>query len=212
MRIVCISDTHSRHREIPDIPDGDILVHAGDCTGSGSLPALDEFTQWFGSLPHSRKILIAGNHDFSFEKYPAWSREMCEKSGILYLQDEQLTINGLVFFGSPWTPLYKQMAFNADETKMFEVRAGIPDSTNVLITHGPAWRVLDYVPRDSEHAGCFPLAKRIDELLELRVHVCGHIHEGYGYGVRESDGLTFVNASSCDGHYRPINPPITIDI
>lgn len=218
MRIVCISDTHGRHEQMPAIPDGDVLIHAGDCTGRGSLPQIDEFTQWYGSQPHKHKILIAGNHDFAFDStlrdpaWAVWSREMCERNGIVYLQDEQLTIDGLVFFGSPWTPMYRQMAFNADETKMFELRANIPDLTNVLITHGPAWRVLDYVPRDAEHAGCFPLAKRIDELLELKAHVCGHIHEGYGYGIRESDGLKFVNASTCDGHYRPINPPIIIDI
>lgn len=31
MKIVCISDTHGRHWPL-DIPDGDILIHAGDFT------------------------------------------------------------------------------------------------------------------------------------------------------------------------------------
>lgn len=197
---------------MPQIPAGDILIHAGDCTGSGSLPAIDDFTRWFGSLPHRNKVLIAGNHDFCFERYPEWSREMCEKHDIIYLQDEQALIEGLVLYGSPWTPTYRRMAFNANEIEMAELRAGIPDSTNILITHGPALRILDFVPRDREHAGCYPLVKRIEELSNLKVHVCGHIHEGYGTGVRESDGLIFANASTCDGGYRPINPPIIIDL
>jgi Icc-related predicted phosphoesterase len=137
---------------------------------------------------------------------------MCEKNGITYLQDEQVRIEGLFLYGSPWTPSYRRMAFNADEIEMVELRARIPDSTNILITHGPALRVLDFVPRDREHAGCYPLAKRIDELSHLKVHVCGHIHEGYGAKTRESDGLIFANASTCDRKYRPINPPIIIDL
>lgn len=212
MRIICISDTHSRHDDMLPIPDGDTLIHAGDCTGSGSLPALEDFTRWFGSLPHKNKLLIAGNHDFCFERYPEWSREMCKKNGIVYLEDEQVTIHKLVFYGSPWTPVYRQMAFNANEPEMFELRAKIPDSTNVLITHGPALQIFDFVPNDAEHVGCFPLAQRIDELTKLKAHICGHIHESYGYAIRESDGLRFANASTCDGRYRPVNPPIIIEI
>ena len=211
MRIVCISDTHSRHSDMPEIPSGDVLIHAGDCTGSGSLPSLDDFTQWFGSLPHRSKVLIAGNHDFCFERYPVWSREMCEKNGITYLEDEQAVIEGFVFYGSPWTPVFRDMAFNATEEEMREIRTQIPDSTDVLITHGPAHRIFDFVPRDELHVGCFPLAQRIAE-LHLKAHVCGHIHESYGFGVRESDGLKFANASTCDVRYRPVNPPIIIDL
>jgi Icc-related predicted phosphoesterase len=82
----------------------------------------------------------------------------------------------------------------------------------VLITHGPAWRILDYVPYDREHVGCFPLAQRIDNLENLKAHICGHIHESYGHGTREKDGVRFVNACTCDSRYRPINPPIIIDV
>ncbi len=212
MQIVCISDTHSRHDEMPPVPDGDVVVHAGDCTSDGSLAALSDFAHWFGLLPHRHKVLIAGNHDSSFEKDPTTSREICETNGVVYLQDETWTLDGLEFFGSPWTPAYRQMAFNADETEMFMRRSRIPDSTSILITHGPAWRVLDYVPRDAEHVGCFALARRIEQLSKLKAHICGHIHESYGSGVREHDGVIFVNASTCDRFYRPINPPITIDI
>ncbi|WP_152208284.1 metallophosphatase domain-containing protein [Marinobacter changyiensis] len=212
MRLVCISDTHSLHHKMSLIPDGDVLVHAGDCTGSGSLPQLDDFVRWLGALPHKHKILIAGNHDFCFERYPEWARGMSRDQGITYLQDEAVTIDGLTFFGSPWSPVFRQMAFNAREEEMFEHRALIPSDTQVLITHGPAFQIFDFVPDVREHVGCYPLAKRIDELPALKVHVCGHIHESYGFAIRESDGVKFANASTCTERYRASNPPIIIDV
>jgi len=212
VRLVCISDTHSRHEKIPLIPDGDVLIHAGDCTGRGNLPGLHEFVKWFGALPHKHKILIAGNHDFCFENHPLWSREMCHDQGITYLEDEQVTIDGVTFFGSPWTPIFRNMAFNATESEMQSHRSKIPESTNVLVTHGPALRIFDYVPDVLEHVGCYPLARRIDELPVLKAHICGHIHEGYGFAVRESNGIKFANAATCTERYRPTNPPIIIDL
>ena len=92
MRLVCISDTHGQHNKMPPIPEGDVLVHAGDCTGSGTLPQIDAFTKWLGALPHAHKILIAGNHDFCFDKnlrgksMAAQSRSMCEQNNITYLR------------------------------------------------------------------------------------------------------------------------------
>ena len=67
MRLVCISDTHSLHRRIPEIPDGDVLIHAGDCLGAGTLDDVVHLDNWLGSLPHRHKIVIAGNHDWVFQ-------------------------------------------------------------------------------------------------------------------------------------------------
>lgn len=194
------------------IPDGDVLIHAGDCTGNGSLPALDDFTRWFGAQPHQHKILIAGNHDFSFERYPEWSREMCEKQGITYLQGESVSIGALKFYGFPWQPIFRHMAFNAREGELRGRLKRVPDDTHVLVSHGPALNVLDYIPAERVHVGCRALAQRIDQLPHLKVHVCGHIHESYGFSARESDGMKFANASICTERYKPTNPPIIIDL
>lgn len=212
MRLVCISDTHSLHKKMLPIPDGDVLVHAGDATGSGSLPQLDDFTQWFASQPHKHKILIAGNHDWCFEQYPAWSREMCEKHGITYLRGEATTICGVNFYGFPWQPVFRYMAFNAKEGERWGRLKLVPDDTHVLITHGPALRIFDYIPDLGQHVGCYPLATKIDQLPQLKAHICGHIHESYGFAVRESDGVKFANASTCTERYKPTNPPIIIDL
>ena len=62
IRMVCISDTHSavENLEIPfKIPDGDILIHAGDFTNYGEVEKVKEFNTWLGTLPHAYKIVVA---------------------------------------------------------------------------------------------------------------------------------------------------------
>lgn len=58
MKLVCISDTHSLHRRIPDIPDGDVLIHAGDCLGQGTLENVRDFNDWLETLPHRTRSLL----------------------------------------------------------------------------------------------------------------------------------------------------------
>jgi 3',5'-cyclic AMP phosphodiesterase CpdA len=67
MKIICISDTHNKHRNL-DVPDGDVIVHAGDFSENGTKSETFNFLKWFSGLPHKHKILIAGNHDFYLEK------------------------------------------------------------------------------------------------------------------------------------------------
>lgn len=58
--VVCVSDTHNSQ---PVLPDGDILIHAGDMTQSGSFKELQVTLDWLNAQPHPHKIVIAGNHD-----------------------------------------------------------------------------------------------------------------------------------------------------
>ena len=89
MKLVCISDTHSLHHRIPDIPDGDVLIHAGDSLGQGTLENIEELNEWLGTLPHRHKIVIAGNHDWAFQEVPKLvsrsvnSRAYCQLSSAL---------------------------------------------------------------------------------------------------------------------------------
>lgn len=207
MRLVCISDTHSMHRQIERVPDGDVLIHAGDSLGVGKVQELEELNDWFGELPHKHKILVAGNHDWCLE-----SSEVPELflTNAKYLEDSGTEIDGIRFWGSPWTVPFYSWAFQLSTEERSKKWALIPQKTDVLITHGPASGIFDFVP-DAGHVGCEELMKRIDQ-LRLKAHICGHIHEGAGFGVRERDGLKFANASICDERYRPINPPIIIDL
>jgi Icc-related predicted phosphoesterase len=218
MRVVCLSDTHSLHSAI-DVPEGDLLVHAGDLTGNGSMRDARVFDQWLGRLPHRHKVVIAGNHDWLFEREPQQAQRTISQA--VYLQDEALTIDGLKLWGSPWQPRFMNWAFNLPRgPALREKWRQIPSDVDLLITHGPPrgirdqpgkWlpRALSFVAGQRGHAGCEELRAAV-ERIRPRLHVFGHIHEGYGSETR--DGTTFVNASSCDADYRPQNPPIVLDL
>ncbi len=218
VRIVCLSDTHNRHAELL-VPEGDVLVHAGDATLRGTREELQAFAGWLGSLPHRHKVLIAGNHDFLFEREPEAARALV--GGAIYLEDSGVEIEGLSFWGSPWQPWYFDWAFNlARGAPLREKWSRIPPGTDVLVTHGPPHgigdRVNGPVPRmlgalisGGRHVGCEELRAAVLR-LRPRLHVFGHIHEGYG--TQSLEGTRFVNASSCDRSYRAIHPPIVVDL
>ena len=214
MKIVCLSDTHNCNEQI-SVPDGDILIHSGDATTTGTLHEIDLFSKWFSGLPHQYKIFVAGNHDWLFQH----DREAAERllyPGIIYLQDSAVEIEGLKVYGSPWQPRFYDWAFNLNRgAEMAEKWKLIPDDIDVLITHGPPNRILDAVPTTwgIENAGCEELRKRVEEICsagKLRLHAFGHIH--CGYGEHEQFGIKFVNSSTCDEQYAPTQPPIIVEI
>jgi Icc-related predicted phosphoesterase len=210
MKIVCISDTHSLHRRIPEIPDGDVLIHAGDCLGAGNLDDIEDLNHWLGTLPHRHKIVIAGNHDAAFQETPDLARETLNNA--IYLEDSGVEIEGVRFWGSPWTPPFMDWWFMLDRGQPLREKWNlIPDNTDVLITHGPPKNIGDEASLGFRcyNAGCVDLLHRIDQ-LSLKAHVFGHIHEGYGEYVRGA--MRLINASTCTVRYEPINPPIVLDL
>lgn len=208
MKIVAISDTHLMHMRHPlPIPDGDVLVHAGDGTFSGKPSEMIIFSRWFLRLPHKHKVLVAGNHDWMFQL----DREKAESyfPGVHYLQDSGVEIDGVKFWGSPWQPWFLDWAFNLQRGEpLREKWALIPEGTDVLVTHGPPYGVGDWVQR-GERVGCEELRQAVIRVAP-KLHIFGHIHGGYG--VYESPVTKFVNASICDESYAPTNEPIVLDI
>ncbi len=101
MRLVLASDTHDRHRGLA-VPEGDVFIHAGDFTMNGNLKAVAAFGAWIRALPHRYKVVIAGNHDWSFENAPAAARQALRdgEDGLIYLQDSGVTLEGISFWGS----------------------------------------------------------------------------------------------------------------
>ncbi len=214
MRIVCLSDTHNCNEQI-DVPDGDILIHSGDATVMGTVEEIKRFDEWFRDLPHRRKIFVAGNHDWLFERNNELARTLLNAK-IIYLQDSLAEIDGLKIYGSPWQPRFFDWAFNLMRGPELAAKWKlIPDDIDILVTHGPLHGILDLVPRQGwdENTGCEELRKRVEQIAELgrlKLHVFGHIH--CGYGTHEEFGVKFVNASTCDEQYNPTQPPIVIDI
>ena len=206
MRIVLISDTHGLHRRVK-IPDGDLLVHAGDLTNHGELEQVEDFNAWLGGLPHAHKIVIAGNHDFCFEKPDRASRLLTNAT---YLLDSETRAGGLRIWGSPWQPWFFDWAFNLERGP--EIRAKwklIPAGIDILVTHGPPAGFGDKTV-GGDFAGCTDLLDELRARVRPRLHVFGHIHEGYG--IFRDGSTTLVNASTCDIQYRAVNPPVVIDL
>jgi predicted phosphodiesterase len=215
MKITCISDTHNQHEHIPPdwLEGGDVLVHAGDVSGRGSLREVEEFLAWFNELPYKHKIMIAGNHDFWFEKVSTFAvNEMLQEKypNIIYLNDSGVEIDGIKFWGSPVQPWFYDWAFNRMGTDICRHWDMIPLDTHVLVTHGPMKGILDMTTRGVS-TGCPYLLEKSAEMTNLKLFVCGHIHEAYGK-FEFPDGGVFVNASTLNFKYEVQNKPIVVEI
>jgi predicted phosphodiesterase len=223
MLITLISDTHAKHNTV-NLPGGDLLLHSGDFMTSGySQTEAESFFKWYEMQDYDTCVFIAGNHDRIMQNKPAEMRGLLTGySAIDYLEDEELVLyndghNGdhpednIRIYGSPWQPEFYNWAYNLPRNGD-ELKAkwdAIPDDTDILLTHGPAWGLLDDVEgRRGQHLGCELLTERIKQ-VKPKIHVCGHIHTGYGYYF---DGDThYFNASLLDEHYRYSHKPFSID-
>lgn len=209
-RIICLSDTHGRHNF--SVPDGDVLVHAGDLTMMGTEKQMLEVNAWLGTLPHPHKVIIAGNHDWGFQKEPLKFRQLITNAH--YLQDSEVTVAGVRIFGQPWQPFFFDWAFNLPRGTLIRQKWDmIPQGIDVLLTHGPAYGFGDWVQNgwnpNGENVGCRDL---LDAIIRARpkLHVSGHIHPGHGEYA--GHGTIFVNAAICDDNYAPTQEPIVIDL
>ncbi|KAK2826865.1 hypothetical protein FQN49_007379 [Arthroderma sp. PD_2] len=185
--IVCISDTHMSK---PDIPDGDILLHAGDLTQSGMKAEIQETVDWLNTLPHQHKIIIAGNHDtFLDSSYSTGQilsasctpRESIDWGNVTYLENTTVTVESagrkINVSGSPWSPRHGNWAFQHPRRENVWEDA-IPPNIDILITHTPPKAHLDL------NWGCDFLLKELWRLPKRPyLHVFGHVHGGYGQHV-----------------------------
>jgi predicted phosphohydrolase len=202
LRLVLLSDTHQLHREA-EVPDGDILIHAGDFTMfSQSMKAIIDFNEWLGELPHRFKACVPGNHEFFLEADPSRC-SLVDNATVLI--NEGVDIDGLRVWGSPVTPLYGGAFGLSSAEDRRRLYARIPESTDVLITHGPPYGVLDSDANSGLHSGCREL---FDAVMRVRpkLHVFGHVHGAYG--IFQTDQTTFVNAALLGIHGGLDNPPL----
>lgn len=210
MRLVMISDTHGRHQELM-LPEGDVLIHAGDFSSGKSWDELQAFAEWMHAQPHQHKLLIAGNHDLLLEEHPEDARALLSGCAT-YLQDEALDLEGIQVYGSPWTPQFFDYAFMLPRGEALAQQwAKIPTETELLITHGPPQGLGDLTFMGVS-AGCEALQTRLQELTSLQLHVFGHIHEGYGcFPAAGPRSYTSMNVSSCRWAEPGLNDPVVWD-
>lgn len=205
MEIICISDTHNKHWKLL-VPTGDFLVHAGDVTERGTKREVLDFLKWFSQQPHRHKIFIAGNHDFFLESLSSTQIAEILPENVHYLNETQIELDGIVFWGSPMTPGNENWAFSGHQNHTFDHWQNIPDKLDVLITHVPPYGILDTA--DNKQAlGSKALLKKI-RLLKPKFHIFGHLHENYGK-VKRGNTL-FVNATTFNQYEKLVNPPLKI--
>lgn len=194
LRIVCISDTHGRHRDL-ELPKGDILIHAGDFTHFGKIEDAVDFNKWLGDLPFKHKIVVNGNHDNNTPWQPRVEELLHNAT---FLRDSGMEVGGLNIYGTEFCwPMREESA----------QYALIPKDTDVVIAHGPAKGLVD------GGIGCRALLWAMGR-VRPRLVVSGHIHQAHGQcnGCGSLRGTTFVNAANCRDGYSIGWGPVVVDI
>ena len=197
MKILHLSDTHGAHHRLRNLPEADIMVHSGDfCMVGEEREALD-FLNWFCSLPYRHKIFICGNHDSCL--YDANIDGL--DSNVHYLCNSGIEIEGLKFYG---VPMFTEDCISDRQTRNY---ANIPSNTEVLITHSPAYSILDF--DDDINYGSKEILIRLSE-FQLKAHLFGHIHRQHG--MTEQNGIIFSNGAIMNDNYSKLNTPNIIEL
>ncbi|XP_062917693.1 metallophosphoesterase MPPED2a isoform X1 [Mobula hypostoma] len=188
--------------------------------------------QLAGTLPYEYKIVIAGNHELTFDKdfvaelvkqdyyrFPSVSKLKPEDfdnvqsllTNCIYVQDSEVTVKGFQIYGTPWTPWFNGWGFNLPRGQsLLDKWNLIPEGIDVLMTHGPPLGFRDWVPKELQRVGCVELLNTVQRRVRPKLHVFGGIHEGYG--IMTDGYTTYINASTCTVSFQPINPPIIFDL
>lgn len=206
-RIVATSDLHG---ELPDIPECDLLIIAGDICPDGP-PAFQakwldgECRKWLEGISSQEIVLVAGNHDQIFEKESYLPKDL----PWYYLKDSSIDLFGFKIYGTPWQlPFWG--AFNLPEEELAKKYANIPKDVDIFISHGPAFEILDEVGKFKiQHTGSRSLKNKVFE-IKPKLFICGHIHEAYG--MCTSEGIIFANVSLLNDRMEVAHEPIIFNM
>ena len=198
MTILHLSDTHGCHRRLRDLPEADVVVHSGDFTMNGSESEAIDFMNWFCDLPYRHKVLICGNHDDCL--YGAAIDGL--DANVNYLCNSGIEIEGLKFYG---VPMFMEDCITDRQSRNY---ASIPNDTEVLITHSPAYGILDF--DDDINYGSEEILEIIPILHNLKAHLFGHIHARNG--IMEQNGVIFSNGAIMNADYTILIRPNVITL
>ena len=197
MKILHLSDTHGCHHTLRDLPDADVIVHSGDFTMNGSQQEAIDFMNWFCDLSYSHKIFICGNHDDCL--YGANIDGL--DSNVHYLCNSEVEIYSVKFYG---VPMFIGDCVTDRQTRNYE---RIPSDIDVLITHSPAYGILDF--DDDINYGSEEIMTKLSD-LNLKAHLFGHIHARHG--VKTIGNTIFSNGAIMNAGYTNLNKPNEIII
>ncbi len=233
MKVLALSDTHDKHSELAGHmhsllhlnPDIRMIIHAGDAADAKdplfNRQELRRFLRWFESFDVEYKVFVPGNHDTSLEYFPSLLSEFPD---VNFLVHQELLVEGIRFFGSPFTPFFDNWAYGIDRNSLESYWCQIPEGTDVLITHGPAYGIGDATNigatfGQTKYAGDLHLLDRIRK-IEPTHHIFGHFHDDTGhfriknYGTYTIAELKtqFHNVSVLDTGRNPLNLPRIIQV
>jgi len=229
------------------VPECDVLVFTGDMGERRTNEAeLVSFLSWIEKQPADVKIIIAGNHDICMDKKWVESQKkvgsvegvlalqhhqnakmLMESYKVKYLNETDYVYNGIKFFGSPYSPSFhrERWVFNADRGEEIKKKwSKIPSDVDVLLTHTPPYKILDYVdgrykrhPDEDQNVGCQDLTEVIkNRLIKLKLHCFGHIHENTGIlikDVSQTRRVIFSNGACVTNSYQQVvTKPFIIEI
>lgn len=201
MKILHLSDTHGYHRSITGLPQADVIVHSGDFTMAGDEKEALDFIEWFCDLDYPQKIFISGNHDECM--YGSQVEGLDEN--VHYLCNSGIEIAGVKFYG---VPMFMGDCITNRQSRFY---SQIPSDTDVLITHSPAFGILDLDDSADEkyiNYGSEELLARLPS-LNVGLHLFGHVHRQHG--ILEKDGIIFSNGAIMNEDYSRINLPNVIE-
>lgn len=202
MKILHLSDTHGAHHRLGNLPEADVVVHSGDfCMVGEEREALD-FLNWFCDLPYRHKIFICGNHDSCL--YDSTIEGLDDN--IHYLRNSSVQIDGLKFYG---VPMFIEDCVSSRQARNY---AQIHDDTDVLITHSPAFGILDLddgIDGELIHYGSEKILERV-MTIRPRAHLFGHIHRQHGVAVQ--NGILYSNGAIMNDEYSKLNTPNIIEV
>lgn len=209
MKIVATSDTHFPYDEKDGlIPDGDLLIHAGDLMYTGYPDEWLPNLTWLGNMRHKRKIFVPGNHDFHVQNYMGPAYQDCRKRKIQLIANKayDLTVelpNKMLLLGLPWVTQLPGWAFNETEESLNDFVRSLPKA-DIVVSHSPPKGIADI-----NDWGC--RAWRLYQVMHKpEIWICGHIHEAYGEHAH--NGTSFFNVAMCDRDYLQVNPAMVIGV
>lgn len=197
MRILHLSDTHGCHPQLRNLPEADVVVHSGDFCMVGSEQEAIDFMDWFCDLPYRHKIFICGNHDDCL--YGANIGGLDDN--VHYLCNSGIEIEGLKFYG---VPMFMDDCVTDRQNLNYDK---IPIDTDVLITHTPAYGILDF--DDSINYGSEVLLQAVTN-VNPRIHLFGHIHKQHG--ITTIGSTIFSNGAIMNNDYSILNYPNIIEL
>ncbi|PAA82459.1 hypothetical protein BOX15_Mlig028128g1 [Macrostomum lignano] len=148
LRIAHVSDTCDLpNNGLSAVFEADVLVHSGNLCSyqfrkhffkdTEFLNQIKAINNFFADMPHRYKIFVPGPNEIFFDSEDR-ERVQALLPNCIYLQDSECVIEGVRFYGVPWSANRRGTVgrgFGKSVTELKTVWSNVPDNVDVLISH-----------------------------------------------------------------------------